>query len=66
MTMDTVQEVLHSWGDQRLWCNLRIYWDGSWIRQGMVLGTLAVGHDGSYKPHVVKDVCSGAVAIECQ
>ena len=64
--MDSVVEVLHSWGDRRLWSNLRIDGDGSWIRRGMIMGTLAVGHDGSYKCHVAKDVCAGAVAMECQ
>lgn len=64
--IDTVQEVLHSWDNQRLWRNLRMDGNGSRIRRGMNLGTLAEGHDVSYKPHVAKDVCSGAPAMECQ
>lgn len=31
----------------------------------MILGTLVIVHDGSYKVKVANDVCTGAVAIRC-
>ena len=63
--LDSVEEVLRSWGHRSLWRTLRIDGDGSWIRRAMVLGTLVVVHDGSYKVKVANDVCTGAVAIRC-
>ena len=32
----------------------------------MVLGSLLVGHDGSYQVKLAKDVCAGAVVIRCK
>lgn len=42
--------------------------DGPWIHRAMVVvvGSLIVLHDGSYKQRVAKDVFSGAVVIRCR
>ena len=63
--MDSVEDILRSWGHKSLWKNLHIDGDGSWILRSINLGSLVVVHDGSYKIKVAQDVCSGAVAIRC-
>jgi len=62
---DSVEAVLRSWGHRSLWRSLHVDGDGSWIRRAMILGTLVVVHDGSYKEKVARDVCTGAVALRC-
>jgi hypothetical protein len=33
---------------------------------GLIRGLLIIGHNGSYMPHLAKDICSCAVVIYCQ
>lgn len=51
-----------------LWCSLVMDMDGngSSICRSMVMGSLLVVHDESYKQKVAKDVCLGAEVIWCR
>ena len=58
-------EVLRSFENQTLWRYFHCEGDGRWIHEGLLMGTLVIVHDGSYMPHVAKDVCSAAFMIYC-
>jgi hypothetical protein len=38
---------------------------GGWIHNGLMRGSLIVGHDGSYMPHLANNICACAVVIYC-
>ena len=65
---DTVRgllDTLQSFENQTLWRYFHCDGDGEWIRRGLIMGSLVIVHDGSYMPHVAKDVCSAAFIIYC-
>ena len=58
--------MLASWDNQSLWKHLRIDGgEGGWIYNGLMRGSLIVGHDGSYMPHLANNICACAVVIYC-
>jgi hypothetical protein len=62
-----LHEVLQSWENQSLWLSFHI--DGEneeRIFHGLMQGSLIIGHDGSYMPHLANNVCSCAIVIHCQ
>ena len=59
-------EILHSFPNQSLWRDFRCNGDGSWVHRGLMMGSLVIVHDGSYMPHVAKDVCSAGFMIYCK
>ena len=58
-------DILHSFPNQGLWKYFHCDGDGTWIRRGLILGSLVIVHDGSYMPEVAKDVYSAAYMIYC-
>jgi hypothetical protein len=58
-------EVLHSYGHIDLWEHLTIDGDGEWIREGIIWGSLACAHDGSYMSLEVVDLSSAGVIVFC-
>jgi hypothetical protein len=62
----TLLSTLASWDNQSLWKHLRIDGGkGGWIHNGLMQGSLIVGHDGSYMPHLANNICACAVVIYC-
>ncbi len=62
----TLCDNLDAWGNPSLWKTLRINSNNcSWIFRGLMRGSLLIGHDGSYMPMVVNDVCLCAVVLHC-
>ncbi len=59
-------DVIRGYENQTLWENFHCDGDGTWIRDGLVNGSLVIVHDGSYMPQVVEDVCSAAIMIYCR
>lgn len=43
-----VRGVLDSWGHESLWQTLQIDGDGSWLLEGLTLGTVEGASDGFY------------------
>ncbi len=43
-------DALRSFDNQSLWRYFRCDGDGEWIHRGLMLGTLAIVHNGSYMP----------------
>ena len=62
----TFWSALHSFPNQSLWRHLVCDGDGGWIRRGMILGSLAIVHDGSYQEHISTQVSSAGVYIYCK
>ena len=58
-------DILKSYPNQSMWKYFYCDGDGSWIYQGMLMGTLLIGHDGSYMSEVATDVCSAGFYIFC-
>jgi hypothetical protein len=53
-----------SWENQSLWKHLRINdGAGDWIFSGLMHGSLVIGHDGSYMPHLANNVCACATVV---
>jgi hypothetical protein len=58
--------ALASWENQCLWKHLRINGSaGDWIFSGLMRGSLVIGHDGSYMPHLSNNVCACAAVFYC-
>jgi hypothetical protein len=58
--------MLASWENQSLWKYLWIDGGaGDWIFSGLMRGSLVIGHDGSYMPHLANNVCACVVVIYC-
>jgi hypothetical protein len=45
---------------------MRIDRDSKWICNGIVGGTLAIAHDGSYMPSELAELCSAGVIMYCR
>jgi len=58
--------ALQSFPNQSLWRHFVYDGDGEWIRRGMIMGSLAIVHDGSYQEHVSTQVSSAGVYIYCK
>ncbi len=56
-------DALRSFDNQSLWRYFRCDGNGECIHRGLMLGTLAIVHDGSYIPKVDQSVCSAAFMI---
>jgi hypothetical protein len=65
-TNSSFLDVLASFENQSLWKFFKCDGDGEWIKRGLLMGTIAIGHDGSYMPKVHPNVCAGAVLIVCR
>jgi hypothetical protein len=62
----TLLNNLAAWGNQSIWSTLRIDGDNcTWIFQGLMHGSLIIGHDGLYIPQVGNDVCTCAAVFYC-
>ena len=59
------RSVLASYDNQSLFENLHCDGDGSWIRQGLLSGSLEIVHDGSFMPQTDTTTCSAATFIFC-
>jgi len=46
-----------------LWHNFECDGDGTWIYRALLGGSLIVGHNGSYQPKLVMNVCSCAAVL---
>ncbi len=58
--------TLASWENQSLWKHLRINGSaGDWIFSGLMQGSLVIGHDGSYMPHLTNNVYACAAVFYC-
>jgi hypothetical protein len=63
---NTLLSTLALWDNQSLWKHLRIDGgNGGWIHNGLMQGSLVIGHDGSYMPHLANNICACAVVIHC-
>jgi hypothetical protein len=58
-------DVIESYKNPGLWGNLRCNGDGSWIYEGLCMGSLAIIHDRSYMKELSPDICLVAVMIYC-
>lgn len=63
--LDSILDVLGSWGNRSLWRSFQCDGDGSWIYRALKLGSLVVVHDGSYMPKISQEVCAAAFVIHC-
>jgi hypothetical protein len=53
-------------GNQSLWKHLRINGGaGDWIFSGLIRGSLVIGHDHSYMPHLANNVVACATVFDC-
>ncbi len=50
--------VIQSFPNQSLWWHFVCNGDGKWILGSMILGMLAIVHDGSYQDHISRHVSS--------
>jgi hypothetical protein len=58
--------TLASWENQTLWKHLRINGSaGDWIFSRLMRGSLVIGHDGSYMPHLANNVIACAAVFYC-
>ena len=57
--------TLRSFENHTLWKYFVCDGDGGWIHDGLINGTLAIVHDGSYMPDLSTEICSAAVMIYC-
>ncbi len=58
--------TLASFKNQSFWKHLRIDGGaGDWIFIGLMRGSLVIGHDGSYMPHLANNVCTCAAVFYC-
>ncbi len=56
--------TLASWENQTLWKHLRINGGaGDWIFSGLMRGSLVIGHDGSYMPHLANNAVACATVF---
>jgi hypothetical protein len=63
---DTLLSSLASWDNQSLWKHLQIDGgDGGWIHNSLIRGSLIIGHDGSYMPHLANNICACADVDYC-
>ncbi len=58
--------VLKSFGNNSLWENVMVDGDGEWIHNGIVGGTLAIAHDGSYMASELAELCSAGLIMYCR
>ncbi len=59
-------ETLASWKNQTLWKHHRIDGGaGDWIFSGLMRGSLVIGHDGSYMPHLANNIVACAAVFYC-
>ncbi len=58
--------VLESFGNNSLWENMMVDGDGEWTCNGIVGGTLAIAHDGSYMASESAGLCSAGVIMYCR
>jgi hypothetical protein len=61
----TFWEQIWMHNNPSLWQNLQCDGDGTWIWEGLCMGSLVIIHDGSYMKKVSQYVCSAAVMIYC-
>jgi hypothetical protein len=59
-------DVLHSYKDCRMWDNLSVDGDGSWIPEGIAAGLALIAHDGLYMSTEAPDLCSAGVVLYCK
>jgi hypothetical protein len=64
-TPSTFWEQIRMHNNPSLWQNLRCNGDGTWIWEGLCMGSLVIIHDGSYMKEVSQYVFSAAVMIYC-
>ena len=57
--------TLRSFENQTLWEYFVCDGDGGWIHEGLVNGTLAIVHDGSYMSEISTEICSAAIMVYC-
>jgi hypothetical protein len=58
--------TLASWENQSLWKHLRINGSaGDWIFSRLMQGSLVIGHDGSYMPHLANNIVACAAVFFC-
>ncbi len=57
-------QTLASWENQTLWKHLRINGSaGDWIFSGLMQGSLVIGHDSSYMPHLANNLVTFAAVF---
>ena len=59
-------ETLRSFNNVAIWKYFLCDRDCKWICQELLMGSLAIMHDGSYMKEVEKDVCSTAFMLYCR
>jgi hypothetical protein len=64
-TTTSFWDVIDSYKNPGLWGNLRCNGNGSWIYEGLCMGSLLIIHDGSSMKELSPDICSAAVMIYC-
>jgi hypothetical protein len=55
--------MINSYNDPGLWGNLRCMGDGSWIWDGLCMGSLIIIHDGSYIKDLSPEIYLATVMI---
>jgi hypothetical protein len=59
--------TFHNWlaafGNPSLWENLSVDGDGSWLRAGVIRGSLCIAHDGSYMAEESTNLCLAGLVI---
>jgi hypothetical protein len=58
-------DKIRLYDNPNLWHNLHCNSNGSWILEGICIGSLIIIHDGSCKQEVSPHICSAAVMILC-
>ncbi len=59
-------DVLHLYKDCKMWDNLSLDGDGSWIWEGIAAGLVLVAHNGSYMSTEAPHMCSAGVVLYCK
>jgi hypothetical protein len=57
---------LAAFGNPSLWENPSVDGDGSWLRPGVIGGSLCIAHDGSYMAEESTNLCSAGLVIFCR
>jgi hypothetical protein len=57
--------TLASWENQSLWKHLINGGTGDWIFSGLMQGSLVIGYNGSYMPHLTNNVAACAAIFYC-
>lgn len=58
-------DVIHQWPNGRIWRDLKVTGNGTWIYDAIREGTLLSISDGSYIRELHPQLCSTAVMMEC-